>query len=183
MLPTGNKIIGSSAGVVLVCFFLPWILISCEGQTVATFSGWDLAVGGAVQTTFIDQPVLGSPMLFLVLMAAIACLILVGLVFVRLLPLAVGTYAASGLAMLGLLVLVFKLITAQPLVDQPGIPVKIDIHYQYGLWGTILGHLGVIVGASLNLLRKTTSAPVQRPARGDGPPQMPTDRPPVDDRY
>jgi hypothetical protein len=38
-------------GVIILCFFLPWVSVSCQGQPIVTFSGFQLAKG----TTF-DQP-------------------------------------------------------------------------------------------------------------------------------
>lgn len=59
---------GGGAGVALLCFFLPWITVSCQGMPLSfSFSGWTLAVG----TTIENQRVPGEPILFVVLLAAI----------------------------------------------------------------------------------------------------------------
>lgn len=38
-------------GIVLICFFLPWVNVSCQGQKIATFSGIQLVTG-----TTIEEP-------------------------------------------------------------------------------------------------------------------------------
>lgn len=48
-----RKITPSVFIIVLVCFFLPWINVSCQGQKVASFSGMQLVTG-----TTIEEPAL-----------------------------------------------------------------------------------------------------------------------------
>jgi len=169
MLPTGNKIIGAASGVVIICFFLPWILVSCEGQPVASLSGWQLAVGTNVQNTLQSPPtppIEGSPVLFLVLLAAIGCLAIIYLIYRRQLVLQIGSFGAIGLAVLSLLILLFKMVDAQPDLQQTDF-VNIETHYQSGLFGTILGYLGIIVGAVLNLTEKDLPARAEIPEPED----------------
>ena len=60
---------GGGGGVAVLCFFLPWITVSCQGMPLSfSFSGWTLAVG----TTIENQRIPGEPILFLVVLAAIA---------------------------------------------------------------------------------------------------------------
>ncbi len=175
MLTTGNKIIGAASGVVMICFFLPWILVSCEGQPVASLSGWQLAVGTNVQNTLQSPPIFrsppsppiqGSPVLFLVLLAAIGCLAIIYLIYRRQLALQIGSFGAIGLAVLSLLILLFKMVDAQPDLQQTDF-VNIETHYQSGLFGTILGYLGIIVGAVLNLTEKDLPARAEIPEPED----------------
>lgn len=80
-LTGGNKIVGTGASVAVICFFLPWVLVSCGGQPVASISGWQLAAGGSISTGWGSQPIPSSPMLFLVLLAALASLAAVYLAY------------------------------------------------------------------------------------------------------
>jgi len=41
-------------GIILICFFLPWVSVSCQGQPIVTLSGFQLAKG-----TTLDQPRIG----------------------------------------------------------------------------------------------------------------------------
>lgn len=149
MLSTGNKVVGPSASVALICFFLPWILVSCEGQPIISMSGWQLAVGGTISTSFGTRPIGSSPELFLVLLAAIGCLVLIYVSYQRLLSISQAAYATVGLAVVSLLLLLIKFFTAeQP--DQ-GVGPEIEVALQYGLWGTFLGYIGVIIGAVVDI--------------------------------
>ena len=40
-----NGVVRLAALAVIVCFFLPWGTVSCGGQEIGTFDGWDLATG------------------------------------------------------------------------------------------------------------------------------------------
>lgn len=154
MLSKGSKITGPGAAVAFICFFLPWVLVSCEDQPVATFSGWQLATGGNVQTALGSQPLEGSPILFIVLLAAVGCLALVYFIYRRQFAIRSGAYAALGLAGLSLLILLFKFITAEPDASQNDIAVEIKLRFQYGFWGTVLAYLAIVVGAIMDLSPK-----------------------------
>jgi hypothetical protein len=161
MLSKGSKIIGPAATVALVCFFLPWILVSCGGQPVASFSGWQLAAGGNVQTGFGAQPVEGSPELFLILLAALGCLALVYFVYQRQIAIRTVAYTAIGSAGLSLLILLAKFSGAQSRAAEVGITAQL----QYGFWGTVLGNVAVIIGAVLDLMEGGSQVgPTQEPS-------------------
>jgi len=164
MLPKGNRIIGPAAAIALVCFFLPWVLVSCGGQPMASFSGWQLAAGGNIQTGFGTQPIEGSPVLFLVLLAAIGCLALVYFGYQRQIVTRTGAYIATGLAGASLLILLAKFSGAQSQATQPGVTVKL----QYGLWGTVLANVAIIIGAVLDLREEGSQT---GPNREESPPQ------------
>lgn len=166
MLPTGNKIIGSASVVVIICFFLPWVLVSCEGQAVASFSGWQLAAGGNIPTALGSQPMEGSPVLFLILLAAIGCLAIIYLIYRRQLALQIGSFAAIGLAVLSLLIMLFKMISFQSDGNETNF-MNIEVRYQFGLFGTVLGYLGIIAGAALTLTKKAHPAPAEIPESAD----------------
>lgn len=152
-LSKGNKIIGSAAAIALMCFFLPWVLVSCEDQPVASFSGWQLATGGTVQTSMGAQPfpLEASPVLFLVLLAAAACLALVYFLYQRRIALRKAAYAAIGLAGLSLLILLVKFAGAQAQPPQAGSGIDVQLRLQYGFWGTVLANLAIIAGAVVAL--------------------------------
>ena len=73
-----RKIISSSAaGVVLVCFFLPWITVSCEEQELFTLSGWDMSTGTEVDLGFGTEQVEPDLIFFIIPLAAFVVLGLV----------------------------------------------------------------------------------------------------------
>ena len=69
MFSRGNKIVAPAASIAFVSFFLPWITVSCSGQTVESVSGFQLAKD------------VNSPELYLVLLAALGILAVVFLVY------------------------------------------------------------------------------------------------------
>jgi hypothetical protein len=47
----GKKYITPSLyGIIIICFFLPFVIVSCEGKTIQEFTGMQMAVGTTVQT-------------------------------------------------------------------------------------------------------------------------------------
>ncbi|MFN3396681.1 MAG: zinc-ribbon domain-containing protein [Thermodesulfovibrionales bacterium] len=54
MIP--KKLSPAIFGIALICFFLPWINVSCQGQKVMSFSGIQLVTG-----TTIEEPTMFGP--------------------------------------------------------------------------------------------------------------------------
>ena len=157
MLSEGGKLIGPSAAVVIVCFFLPWMLVSCNNQPVMTLSGWQMAVGVEQQTLLgSEQVVEPDPILFLTPLAAIGCLVLVYLIWTN------GTsrgYAIAGIVMAvaGLLPVVLKyLVIRSRTQEAEGI---FTVEVQYGLWGTVLALGAIFIGGLLDLAQSGRQRP------------------------
>lgn len=150
-LSKGHKVASPGAAVAVVCFFLPWILVSCGGQSVGSFSGWELAAGTTVRAGFSQQNVPGSPLLFLVLLAGLAALAVVYYAWKRGNATPTDSYALIGLGALPLVILFLQFSQSQSQAAQLG--MKVD--FQIGLWGVILGYIAVIVGGAIDLQRKT----------------------------
>lgn len=153
MLSKGSKIIGPASAIALITFFMPWVLVSCENQPVASFTGWQLATGGSVETSLGRQPVPleGSPSLFLVWLAAMGCLALVYLVYRQRLEVRKAAYGALGLAALSLLILLAKFATADTQPPTGGPRIDVQLRMQYGFWGTVLAYIAVIVGGVIDV--------------------------------
>ncbi len=112
--PSGRRKIISTSGLTLalLLLFLPFVGVSCEspmGSVNAEVSGWDMAVGGkpSVSTTGLFS--MGTPAgrdidsipvqpLMVLVVVAILCAILLGVIFRSSLTRAFGAAAASGLA-------------------------------------------------------------------------------------
>jgi lipopolysaccharide export LptBFGC system permease protein LptF len=56
-------------GIILICFMLPWVNLSCQGQNAATFSGLQLVTGTTVQQQ--NQIVKSEPLAVAVLVLTI----------------------------------------------------------------------------------------------------------------
>lgn len=143
----GHKVGSSGASLAILCFFLPWILVSCGGQT-AKVNGWDLASGTVIGSGFGAQQIEGKPILFLVLLAAFGVLFLAYTAFKRgsLTPTMDG-YGLIALGVVPLLILFISFSGAKDQAAQQGIYIE----YQVGLWGTVLGYIAAIAGGVLNL--------------------------------
>lgn len=145
----GHKVGSAGAALAIVCFFLPWMLASCGGQT-ASFNGWQLAAGTTMGGYYAQQ-VPGKAVLFLVLLAALAVIALAYLAWRRGHLTQIDGYGPIGLGGLALLILLITFSGAKGQAAQQGV----DIEYQYGLWGVVIGYIGTIIGGVLNLREKT----------------------------
>jgi hypothetical protein len=138
-LTKSHRIIGPSAGVSLLAFFLPWVLVSCEGQPVASFSGFQLAFGGAVNTQMGVIPVNASFDLLLLLAGVVAILVMIFMVYqgrmlaartMRFITIIVGVNA---------LILLWRALTAGASASAQGGPT-VEVSLQLGYWITLLAH-------------------------------------------
>jgi len=146
-LTKGNKVVATAASVALVCFFLPWVLVSCGGQPVASISGWQLAAGGSINTGWSSQPIPGSPVLFLVLLAALASLASVYLVYKGQLKLRTAALTALASGAVALLTLLARFSGAQSETGSMGVSAQLEV----GFWGTVLAHVAIVAGGLLDL--------------------------------
>ena len=142
----GIKITGPAAAVAMLCFFMPWVLVSCNEQPVASFTGWQLAAGGVVNTALGPQPISGSPSLFFILLAALASLGLAFAIHRGLLPIRRAAMAWIGLGALSLLLLIFRFAGAESQASADA-GVEVGIRLRFGYWGTFLANLALVGGA------------------------------------
>jgi hypothetical protein len=143
----GHKVGSSGAALAILCFFMPWLLVSCGNET-SRVNGWNLASGTVIGSGFTAQQIEGKPIFFLVLLAAFGVLALAYFAFKRgsLTPITDG----YGLIALGAVPLLIMLIQFSGVKDQAA-QQGVLIEYQFGLWGTVVGYIGAIVGGVLNL--------------------------------
>jgi len=157
MLSTGGKIIGPAAAIVIVCFFLPWVLVSCGTQSVMTLSGWQMAVGVQQQTLLGSQQVVEpDPILFLTPLAALGCLVVLYLAWIR------GTSRGYAIATIvatiaGFLPVVLKYLAVRSRMQEAG--GLFTVKTQYGLWGTFLGLGAILIGGLLDLAQSGQQRP------------------------
>ncbi|NJP04662.1 MAG: hypothetical protein HC837_03015 [Chloroflexaceae bacterium] len=153
-VPRSNQIIGVAAMMVFICFFLPWLMVSCQGRPVIAFSGYKLAAGISLPHINVSLP--GMSELFVMPLIALASLGLVLLMARARLKIAIGSYGVIALVLIGFVVAGFRLLSGLPgeagseSSEALGNP-EIGIHTQYGLWGTLLGMLVMLGAAVLNL--------------------------------
>lgn len=149
----GTSIISVAAAVAVLCFFLPWFLVSCQGEPMDEVSGWQLAAGVNYQdgysTTFTRASTyhFQAAELFLVLLAALGCLVVVYLAHQRQITVRRAVSIVLGLAALSLLIVFYKIADVSADVADYGLQIKLRI----GIWGTMLANAAAIVGAVLDL--------------------------------
>jgi hypothetical protein len=143
----GHKVGSSGAALAILCFFMPWMLVSCSGQT-ATLSGWELAAGTSVGGGFYAQQMEGNPILFLAPLAALGVIAIAYLAYKRgtLTPNSDG-YAVIVLGALPLLIFLTSFSGVEAKAAQQGAYVE----FQFGFWGAVIGYLAVVAGGVLNL--------------------------------
>ena len=143
----GHKVGSSGAALAILCFFMPWILVSCGGQTTKV-NGWDLASGTVIGSGFSAQQIEGKPILFLVLLAALGVLAFAYFAFKRrsFTPVIAG-YGRIALGAFTLLVLFISFSGAKDQAAQQGVYLE----YQIGLWGVVIGYIAAIAGGVLTL--------------------------------
>ncbi len=143
----GHKIGSSGAALAILCFFMPWILVSCGGQS-AKLSGWELAAGTTVGGGFSAQQIPGKPILFLVLLAALGVIAFAYFAYKRgALTKIMDGWGLIGLGALAILILFASFSGAKEQGAQQGM----YIDFEFGLWGAVIGYLAAIVGGILNL--------------------------------
>jgi hypothetical protein len=150
----GTPVIGGAAAVALICFFMPWVTVSCNKQPIATLTGWQIAVGWtpavAAGQSARPQAQGGDTVLLLVLFAAIACLVVAGLCFARIIAPRMGGIIAAAVAVLALILIMNKSMGNQASQTQQGISMAIE--WQWGYFLTVLAYLGVLAGGVLNVI-------------------------------
>lgn len=105
-----RKLTPALFGFALVCFFMPFVSVSCQSQTLGSFTGIQLVTGTTVEQPTMFGPrqtqrVGGEPLALLAFLCGLAGL---GLGFVKGRPGAVGAAAAGGLGVLLFLLLKSK---------------------------------------------------------------------------
>ncbi len=136
MEKTIKKISPAILGIALICFFLPWINISCQGEKVATYTGIQLVTG----TTIEQKGMFGEKKVEKVdaeplAIATLICVIVgLGLSFLkgRKSAIAPAIVSAGGLV---LLLLLKSKITNDILREGGGV---IQVGYSVGFWLTLL---------------------------------------------
>jgi len=154
----GRLLSTSAALLVLVCFFLPWVTVSCSEQELATLSGFDLATGTEIDLGVGSEEVDPDLLIFVVPLAALVVLGLVILSAVEVLPSSpnwVLPTSQVAAASMGLLVLAYKWLDARSdTTDLDFVSFSIEI----GIWGVAIGLIAIIVGATISRFEHARSA-------------------------
>jgi len=139
----GKYISGPAAVLVLVCFFLPWVTVSCSGQPIGQFSGYDLAAGVSAAAV----PIPGDGWLFLVPIVALVTLVGGALAIVnRDWERATGV-AVTAVSLLGLLLLTWRWLRFRALSG-----TLVAAATEPGLWLALAGLALMVLGGVLSVI-------------------------------
>ena len=164
-MSTGFKISTPAIIAVLVCFFVPWLAVSCGGAEI-TMSGYDLAAGVPDGSGGRTE---GEAIFWVVLAAAIACLGLALLIYFNTLPRFTAILLQVLLSGTSLVIIIVKWSGYR--AQEAGVLIE----PRFGLWGTIVGLVGVIAGGVIDLLSSERSGR-PGPGRVSGPGPRPRSR-------
>jgi hypothetical protein len=119
-------------GIILICFMLPWVNLSCQGQNAATFSGLQLATGTTVQQQ--NQEVKSEPLAVAVLVLTILGL---ALSFLKDKKSSIIPCIIGAAAFILLLLLKSK-------IDTDASNHSIQVQYAIGFWLVLVLFIGAI---------------------------------------
>lgn len=136
-----SPLISRAAAIFIgICFFLPWITVSCSDLEI-TASGWELATGVQQDGQTVDEEQAeGDAKYFLVPVVAIVVL---GASFLAL-TMARMVYFGAGAIGIGFMIWVYMDFQSQ-VQDAAQQGFVISLTYQLGWWLTILGFGAVLV--------------------------------------
>jgi energy-converting hydrogenase Eha subunit E len=157
------QVAGFAAAGKLVCFFLPWILVSCQGEPVMSVSGWQIATGSTIQTAFGPQVLDPSPDLMVIVLAALGSLALAFLVIRRSFSLRIAAIAWTTIATLSAAWLMLRFIGVEESAQNRG-GMGVQIQMQYGYWGTLLASFALVAAGVMGLRFKQPLATASLPA-------------------
>lgn len=145
----GKIISGPAAVLIIALFFLPWIAVSCEGEVVGEFSGYNLAAGVApdeVEDIFAGDEINGDPILFIVPLAGFVTLILLAFtLWKRSFEINAG-WGQIIAAFIALLVLFLEWLQLR------GVNADVlEISTKPAVWGTLVFLVAIGVGAVFDL--------------------------------
>lgn len=147
----GKVLSGPAAVLILVLFFLPWILISCDGVEVGEFSGYNLAASVSPdngEDIFAQSEISGDPILFVIPLAGAVSLILLVITLAKPSFEANAGWGQIIAAFIALLVLLLEWL--QFWEESNGL---FEMIIQPALWGTLASLLAIGIGAIFDLVR------------------------------
>jgi hypothetical protein len=106
----GRFISGPAALFILLFFFLPWIIVSCNGAPIGELSGYDLARGSLATTLAIP----GRPLLYTIPAVSLITLSLIALTWRRPHQATSAAWTQAGLTLTTLLLLLWHYRQLQP---------------------------------------------------------------------
>jgi len=143
----GRFISGPAALFILLFFFLPWIIVSCNGASIGELSGYDLARGSLVTTSADTLAIPGRPLLYTIPAVSLITLSLIALTWRRPHQATNAAWIQAGLTLTVLLLLLWQYRQLQPEPE-----ASYQLITQPALWGTLLGLLLILTGAIVDII-------------------------------
>lgn len=146
----GKILSGPAAVLLILLFFLPWISVSCDDVVVGEFTGYDLAIGTPdveENAPFMAAENAGEPLLFIVPLAGVATLLLLGITLLKSNFEENASWGRIIASLLGILVLVLEWLQFQNRSDG-----TFEALIEPALWGTIVCLAANVAGALIDLV-------------------------------
>ncbi len=147
----GKVILGPAAVLAVALFFLPWITVSCDGNPVGEFTGYQLATG-----TFSDESSSdpyaggepgGEPVLFAVPVVGLVTLILLGITLLKRDFDVNASWGQIIASLIGILILLLKWVQIQREIQG-----TFEVLIEPALWGTVVCLVAIAGGALFDLI-------------------------------
>ena len=164
-----SKLIGPAGLVILICFFLPWITVSCGGITaIDGASALDIAGGIKVENESMES----TPELYLVLAGAIVMVAAGARLWGNRSGMASAAALLGTLLVLGIAYL-FRAGVMEEIQKAASQGFVLQVQWEGGYWGAFTGGLAGAVASLLSFGRtsEAVSKPV-RPAYSESTPQQ-----------
>ncbi len=164
-LKSAGRFLGSTGAMLVVLFFfMPWFLVSCNGETLGYISGWQLEAGFQIGGETVHSHA------WLLLFLALAFVAL----WVAIAPLDSRITGAAEIAVGGLLLLLTLGVVVAVKHEMKGRAQGVSYRVQYGLIGMVLADVLIAGGGGLlvagGLLEKPLAAAGGRSGPGPGQP-------------
>jgi hypothetical protein len=139
--------------IAIICFFLPWIQVSCGSHHV-DFSGMDFITGKTLSDGRHIHPAPGVVLAFLLALAGIAITFARGK-FANTKIVSIGTAVAGAIGFL--LLYIFKEVNYNDFLrqkEQGNIFPDVELHFRYGLYLTMLSFIAAFLIGVYSLKRQ-----------------------------
>lgn len=134
----------SAAILIVICFFFPWVTISCSGIEI-TASGWELATGVQEEGQQVDEEQAEGDALYFIV--PIVAIVVLGASFLTF-GMARMAYFAGGAV--GLAYMAYVYFDFQSDIDEAAQQgIALDLDFEIGWWLTLLAFLAVLLAGYL----------------------------------
>jgi hypothetical protein len=145
----------TSALAALICFFLPWLQVSCGGERAFTVSGWQLASGAEV----MGERQGGHAYIFIVPLLLVALLVLLIVIAWQGRPRATAAVPEFVVGLLCIAIPIIEYLRLRSQAHSEGGEAVLGVTIRYGFWGMMVCGLLLAVGGFRSWAGRSHRAP------------------------